>query len=494
MIRSQALDIINQIENEFEVNSILYNGVKIWPILRVTLFIQLEQNEFYPREKENKTDNKSIRKNIIIDVLYIIKQFFLESIKKEFIKPLLFNKSYHKAKIVFLGISSHRTEKVQNKYFHKVFDSLIHYIKNKKEVVFLELIEKGNKEPFYSKSLILNQKMTTYYYKQKFKNINLSVTQVDGLDEFKSYLLERYKNLNLNTTEILYRLNRIFTYKDYFIKLFKKLNNKYLFLDIYYFDKSMGAILAAKHLNILTCEIQHGSQGPETVGHGRWECMPKDGYRFFPDIFWVWDEFSFKNIISWSKNTNCHNAILGGNPFLAYINDYYQNSFKKKKDKKYLLFTMQALTIEEKSFFEEVVCKIINIDLGLNWIFRLHPNHINNQKLWLENFFLKHNMKNVEIQMPEESLVDVLMGAQLHMTFFSTVALEAFTLGKKNVILGQNGVEYYKDYLSEDTFLFIEDDYDLENKFLNFMKVSPPKNNLNKHSKRVVETLENIIV
>ena len=45
MIRSEALDIINKIEQDFEVNTILYEGVKVWPIIRVSLFNQLETNQ-----------------------------------------------------------------------------------------------------------------------------------------------------------------------------------------------------------------------------------------------------------------------------------------------------------------------------------------------------------------------------------------------------------------------------------------------------------------
>lgn len=129
------------------------------------------------------------------------------------------------------------------------------------------------------------------------------------------------------------------------------------------------------------------------------------------------------------------------------------------KSKKIVLFTLSDLSDNVRLLFTDVIMKAVNISLEkAYWIFRLHPHHFDTQNSWLIEQLEHIHPSNYEIQKPRvTNLYQVLKETDIHITFESSVTIEALSYGIKTIVTTMDGYDYYKYYIDKGYVYFSQD-------------------------------------
>lgn len=229
---------------------------------------------------------------------------------------------------------------------------------------------------------------------------------------------------------------------EYFLK---KSKAKYIFGLCYYNKEMLGMNLAAKRLDVVSIDMQHGSQGDLHFAY-HFNNIPIEGYNILPEKFWVWDNASFKNIAKWTENKN-NFPVLGGNPWIEFLRDDFEApNIYYDINKPMILFTLQPLKPIIDDYFLDVIsltCK------KYNWWLRLHPRmtkeEVTGLNLKLDEFKTK-GIVNIE-DASREPLPLLLKECHLHVSKYSGSVAEAALMQIPSLIIDEIGVKSFEDLI-----------------------------------------------
>ncbi|MFC0606864.1 hypothetical protein [Rufibacter quisquiliarum] len=239
---------------------------------------------------------------------------------------------------------------------------------------------------------------------------------------------------------------------NFYQNLFKKGKPKAVFTISYYSPQSRGAILAASRLGIPSIDIQHGVQGQMHESYGRWANVPVKGYNLLPTIFWNWDQPSFEAIEQWALPT-IHKPYIGGNPWLSFWNlkkfnaqynaDYLLSGVKGRK---IILYSLQPSFEAFPALIKEAISRTRD---EFVWWIRIHPRQRHQfEEMQQEAFKIEEN-QNINIKEASELPLPLLLNyTNFHITYYSTVAIEAANYNVPTLFLNDLGKLYYEEQLA----------------------------------------------
>lgn len=463
MSQKKTLALINEIEANFPVKDLVYNGLRIWPILRLThtyykrIVPSTNNNQPHLESLFGKSHTKSnTPSNLILNGL--VSPIKFNALDKEANRPLEKNVDN-----VFLGNYNGRRTLINGQYFNETLDSLKHFVDEKS--IFLEFsIFDEPKIPRYGQSKVISHLLVKDFIFSEIKTkLILGNKEKTCLKEYKQFIEKRGIKAELNPYFIFRYINRINAYKATFLKLFSEINPKRVFLVCYYTPVLMGAILACNELNIPTIEVQHGVINEIHLMYYGWNNIPKDGYELMPTHFWTWSNKFADYIKSWADTTNRHKVLVGGNPWFTFLKEKDTKAINKEeqefeqliKDKKHVvLLSLQLIEDFKKSCLIEAMQKS---DPHFFWLIRLHPNF---RKFIPEItlFLQKNNCHNFEITFTNKlSIYYLFQKATIQVSFWSTVILEALSYDLHTIVIHPNGLDSFKEYIDKGIFKYTED-------------------------------------
>ncbi len=450
----EIIRILNDIELNFDVNSLKYKELYAWPVIRLELYNHLKKS---PRKNTgNRTPLSRLRKHYA-DLFWLLRKRFRHRGKRS--RPF-------SARFILYGLSSHRSELINEKFFNRCTESIGYLLHGYGKCFYMESfaydgdVEKPgradvfNADEFLEKELFRNLLFSFPSLRQK--TINRYPEFIDFLSS-KLIVFDFPEEACAEKTELIYR------YSEAFEKLFSEIRPEHLFTDIYYSEKNMAAIFAAGKLKIKSIEIQHGVHGNTHFAYVKWLNVPPEGYQLLPDYFWVWDRNSLRNLEKWNASLSKHKPILGGNPYLCFIRNNrslcsFPQSLKESinKSSKMILITLNNMPGYDKLIFSNVVINTIRKSGSeILWIIRLHP-HFPEVEDWLKTEFGYPFPENILVhQSSRVNLYLLLEKANLHVTLDSTVAMEALSFNVPSVVLTKNGYECFYDFISRDYIEYI---------------------------------------
>jgi hypothetical protein len=438
----EALEKIEYIENRFPVEKWLINDFHIWPFLRLSIYnlYLSRKNPFTP-----KTD------------LAIIDKF--KKIICSIWQAIIFEFKSLNAEVLTLGFASDYAL-VNNKYFNRNLDYFNYKFKASGiRITPLEIESKNI--PFNSKSTSINISdsfkinilIITICLRIKNKIFKQNHADLKGFDELLIYLIKEGLKVDSITTaslefDLIYRQAEL----SYFKRLLKRVKPKLIIVS-YFLDRANNTLIAAgKQYGIKTMEIQHGIAGNVHSAYFKWNKFPKNGYLVFPDVFWTWGLSEASTINSWNySNTNYKPiSIPGGNVWLEawrenLLEDFGISVLKYSKlvDKNEfnILLTLQLPKIPD-IFFQ----LIKNSPKHYKWWIRIHPSLMSDVSYYdsiFSNMTEKVDFKNAS----EFPLFSILPTVNLHVTDFSSVAIEAAQFGVKTIFVSEDGAWLFRSFI-----------------------------------------------
>lgn len=433
--RKAIIEKLNLWEQKYPVDKWMIEGIHLWPIIKKEFFFSL-----YKKGNSKDLQNKNHQSSILIKIL-----------NKLFRKPkawlILKQFKINEAKILFSGAPSHRVD-WNGKRFNRYFDPLLDYLENMGEGSYLLEYSNVILENVYKSSRVINLKKTLPFFVKKL-NFKKAWGNLKCSPEFNCLLKELIEETNLTESAlkktILKSVQNISNWANLYEYFLLKSKAKYILGLCYYNNEMFGMNLAAKKLNVVSIDMQHGGQGDYHFAY-HFNKIPTKGYNILPEKFWVWDNLSFDQIIKWNKDEN-HLPIIGGNPWIEFLTDdlkvqkKFNDSFRPM-----ILFTLQPLKPIIDDYFLEVIsltCK------KYSWWLRLHPRmakeEVTGLNLKLVEFKLK-GFVNIE-DASNEPLPLLLKECRLHVSKYSGSIAEAALMQIPSLVIDEIGVKSFEDLI-----------------------------------------------
>jgi len=429
------LDRFIKIEKKYNVDDIEYKGDKIWAYLRI-----IYANAIMKDIISNYTNSR--KKTFLIKLFNMIKQSFYGF------------KNWFGSYDYFVISNTSCRIKIDDKYIDKSFEKIMEILSYDKVLC----LDKG--VPFhlpieqistkYIVSIDMIYLLTGLFYKLLiFLKINNRISKLE--------LLNKKENLSIDYRNNIIKFNIMKNIMKILLRIYRP---KVIFINCYYSYQSI--IKAASELNIKTVEVQHGIIGSS---HYAYNFYNKVDSSFFPDILLTFGDYD-KDIILNNRFNPFKKVIPIGRYSLELIKDTDIPSelLNLIQEYKYSISISTQYTVED-----ELAIFIKNIALeNSDTVFLFSLRHF--EKEYYDKFDMP---KNIYLFKGEYSCYDILKACQIHMTSYSTCALEAEVFLKPTIVVNINKFTsyYIKDMLYSDNIYNIstETEFDkLKNiKFIN---------------------------
>lgn len=435
-----ALEAIVNIEREVDVNAIQIHSTQVWPLIRMSLWYQMmnqEENHIHLDGKEH-----SYRYTPTSQTLSAITQ----------------RAQAGSTDLILFSSSAYYTDKAGDAFYNRHVDP------------FSDLFGKI----FSIQNMELNDAKSHVTHPRKHPSLILSFTEErkeilnrkTSIPEFAA-LREAILNLvgfDMDIRLVMENLRRLRAYRAFFSQILTQLNPRAVGIICYYHLPAMGLTWACRTRGVPCLEIQHGKQGKYHGMYTHWTVSPPEGYELVPTHFWTWGEESRENIAKWlPPKCDTPRVEVLGSPWLSLwlegpgcepARGTLDRLTARITDRQVILFSMQPL--KENPLPPFLLEAIRHSPSSWLWFMRLHPRDVDQVDRWAD-FFFKNSMENVEWHLANElPLFTLLKNSRHHVTCFSSVAFEALSFGRSTTIIHPSGKLLYDKYLHNGYFRYAD--------------------------------------
>lgn len=238
-------------------------------------------------------------------------------------------------------------------------------------------------------------------------------------------------------------------------------NLKLVLISAWYFPDMMGLIAAAKVGGVRTVDVQHGKQGRYQGMYSGWTAIPPGGYQMLPDYFWCWGSASCEHILEASSDRTTHRPFVGGYPWPAFFRDFVADNRRPQvphtESQRRVLFTLQGRAGAHTQPLPGFIVDFLKSPGSekIDWRFRCHPNDASGAASARARL-AEVPASRFEIKDDKCNLFDDLLWATHHVTAFSSCCYEADTFGVPTLLFGEDGKEIYADDIAQGRFTWTD--------------------------------------
>ncbi len=432
--RAGIIEKLNRWEKKYPLDTWMIKGVHIWPILKKDIFFN-SYRKFNLATVKNKSLKKSILKRIFIKIFRKPKAWLV--LKRFKIKEV---------KFLFSGAPSHRVG-WENSQFNRYFDPMMDYLEDKGENSYLLEYNEVELKDVYKSPRVFNLTEVLPAFAKRL-NFDEDWNYLNVSPEFTGFFKEMVEETALTEevlkNTLLKNIQGVLSWAALYEYFLKKTKAEYIFGLCYYNKEMYGLNLAAKRLDVVSIDMQHGSQGDLHFAY-HFNKTPTGGYNILPEKFWVWDKLSFEHIAKWTENKN-HFPVLGGNPWIEFLRNDFKGQIIYHENKPMILFTLQPLNPIIDDYFLEVISLTCQ---KYNWWLRLHPRMTKDEVTCLNLKLVEFKIKgfvNIE-DASNEPLPLLLKECNLHVSKYSGSIAEAALMQIPSLVTDEIGVKSFEDLI-----------------------------------------------
>jgi len=436
---SQIVSLVNEIEGKINPANFflgVYN-FNSWPIVRIHLAFSVIKSRYKSTEMTVKSQRSSIF--------------------KIFTRP---NFKNHQPLSLVITSSQYKTDYMGKKY-DRVMCEFTDENPDFKEVYF----ESSINDSYDSNSILVSNYVEVIV---KFLSLLLFLGPLTRPNLIFNASRKFYSKANygryrhvLESVKIAYKINFVYFMSRYFNWFFAKANVNKVATSNYYNLLSMSIMLWANRLKIDTMSFQHGNQSIVHPAFSDWVGIPRSGYITMPKTFNCWSSSECASIDKWAKRTNFHHSYNYGNPWLRYWKSKELIDRPEYFDRYRfnILVTLQPSVGLLPDILLEAFKKS-NPDW--NWCFRLHPRQLCNANISMIYKELSKYQTNFVIEESSVEPLPILINfSSIHVTGFSSSAIEAKELGITTIFFHELSKEYFPSLFDLHDAVFASSDDEL---------------------------------
>jgi hypothetical protein len=455
--RRSAVELLAEVERRFDVNSVLYKDLHLWPLVRLRLWQQL----LNPRWGTSKTASQR-HTSSPIDFVWRIKsltQAFVSTYRQN-VAQMTSLRAVEPVEFTFFSRAVEHADQVDDRFYNRFLDPLIDLVEEEHGFVKIELPSDKAQEtmPRFRPAVFVDPE---YYHVRERLARQVwpwhNIAKIDGLADLLDFGANLTDSEKIDRNKFIITVQRLDQYRSFFEDVLSVIEPKVVFLVCYYYPVAMALIWACRRLGIVSVDIQHGNQENHGL-YARWTNVPKGGYDLLPDIFWVWGASAKDNICDWHLRGSQHNwPVVGGNLWLAkwlhgeYPIDARTEDFVDRLGlfEKVILFSLQWI---DDPLPEHVLHTMRRSPSSWLWLIRLHPLQKQSQQE-IHEIIEQYNIQSFEISQATHSpLYSLLKHCDHHITCWSTTGYEALAFGVPTTIVHPTGTQVYERYVKNGVF------------------------------------------
>ncbi len=395
------LKAFDEIESKFEVESLRVDGICVWPFLKSYL-IGLDKDT--PVIKE--AGYRSIR--------ILLSNLFRD----------LFSIGKCKKSGNWVFTNSERRYRIKENSFDRVVSGFLNY--GQSYVLFENPLPKGRTKASNLQPGEYYMGMSWIFLAQFLVQKFTKSPDIEKLDALENFLDKDLSKLN----GIFHRIWAGSKIYDFLIRRYKP---EQIFVVCYY--SNFELILAAKKNNIPVIEFQHGLISP---GHRAYNFKKDYGRELMPDYFFSYGPFSSEIVVKGHIVTQEH-VLNYGYFFLDRVREEMPISPELKKIKgeyKHTICITGQLEVTDRELLKILLSTAEQFP---NTCFVFKP------RFNLES--IEFDERNNLIVANDINTYELLKYSDLHITVYSTCAMEALALGTPNISVDLQG--YYTRFLGQ---------------------------------------------
>ena len=443
---SKLIEDLFEIENKFPVEKLAVDDIYIWPLLKVRLYLEnLDVNNLKTGLATALPTSTS--KKIVYALLFGLKFLFSDFNKHKFFGTF--------TTLIFADPFNRRVTHKGHKYEIYVDPIYDYLVQQKHKVLMVERYStKEYPSPRHSPSfpqVILQIVFTLLAFRKRH---TFDANSSDLIRQITQHLHSKgYATQTLGAKKSHQLLKMFFIHYKMYLFFYRYFGIKNIILSEWYSIASMAAITAAKRSHVRSVEVQHGVQTKYHIAYGHFSKAPKNLITPFPDVFWVWSRQDAVNIESEFQHLGCK-SYLGGNLFFdQFMKNQLQldgeagliEVLKQSSIKKNCLITLHTFYKLQPQIMEFIK----NHQNDFFFLIRLHPL-MDSKPADIHEQLLQHfpHLQFNVAEATELPLVVVLKHTDLHVTYNSSVIIEAEKFGIHSIIFETDlSPKYYKSQL-----------------------------------------------
>jgi hypothetical protein len=447
MNTSAIMDLINDLESRFAVDTWMAGGVRIWPYLRIKLNFDL----YYAYHADRGTARPSVPARIARPLMHLSRFGYAALADAG-------NNSWPWGHADILMMSDGLSYAFHDeRWYEKFCDPLISRFSSRGFSTFLMTPSHAYRIPRRTPSLFLQPCLDVARAVGMARSS--SATPNEALQQdypaYRAVLAERSLRLDVPSLSDVQRYASVLLcMADVYRRIIQRTTPSLVFLVSYYWMEGMALNLACRRSGIPAVDLQHGLQGDLHVAYARWNRIPADGYELLPSRFWVWEQSDADTIERWSAPAaRWHRPLLGGNLWLnewrsgegASIKQYDRimlESLSEHPDRPQILVTLQFNMTEERTLGP--LLSVMQRTQGeWRWWVRLHPCMLN-ERIAVRAMLSRNGISHVDLDRATDlPLYALLRHMDLHITHSSSTVIEAEQFGVPSVVISTYGAEFF---------------------------------------------------
>jgi hypothetical protein len=411
---------IKQIESEYPVATIEYEGIKIWPFIRSAIFLS------YLKSGESTVERKKSLNYQLSKTSRFFRILMTTSLS------ILFKK---KSSILFTNDLGSELRYIDGKLVDIFAIPAMDYEKDITPIVFKTRSSSITAFPRYINSdfFLILAKLYSFIKKINKKKV-----------VYRQILINIVSNLNIKFDIDKYILY-IFSFIAVFRSYFKLIKPKNIFLICYYSLDTMTASYVAKEKKISVIELQHGvipNAHPPYITEENIEPNP------YPNYLFSFGERFGKFVSPFIYNSN--NIFIIGNYYIDYI--------KKNKDKNKILFFKKynnissriIITVAGQTLLDNKTLEFVEgiLEFRYDICFIYIPRIMTSE-------LLHYSHTNIFIE-TELDVYQCMQNSHITSTVNSTCAVESLVFGTPVILMNIQGMAkaWYSDFFSSSDAVF----------------------------------------
>jgi hypothetical protein len=272
-------------------------------------------------------------------------------------------------------------------------------------------------------------------------------------------------------------IGNIYPYSTYEEKIWEKILDESQVRFVIGIQPSRELCTVCRKRRIWVADIQHGVIADEHPWYGE-GFRSREPINWLPNAFLVWDNESVLPIARWASRKGIDVIPIGNRWVIRFITKNKEDQVLKKIINQFQVLNHQApakpqilVTLSwgnkniPNGFLPVELCEVIRETTSeYNWLLRLHPNQLNgfatDEGRSFNFFYKQHLVDAVDWDRPTRlPLPLVLSESDLHISWNSSVAIEAALMGVKSALMDprlESKRSYYKGLRSTGMVSFIK--------------------------------------
>lgn len=453
MTETEILYFISNFEEKYDVQKWVVEDRHIWPLIRIKMSFFLRHKYTKKRCVSRKIGGRFSRYFSVV-----------RGICSSLLVPLypIWSKKKNYDVLVFHDNFDRNIKLLDECVYDHVLDPIVDiFHEHKCKCLELEQNCGDDRINIRNKSYSVELYLMIINLLSKIKRKNTTLL----LEEYNSFLSELPSDLAYELTEmnLVREVKCINEMAKFFKVILKRHNIRIVILSCWYSTYNFALSIACSDMNIRSVDVQHGIAGASNhSSYANWRKFPDTAnYEMMPSLFWSWTKDDADAINSW--NTDHVKAFFYGKPILYNVDNIVMQANIDVLERIKLNLPMILVTLQWGHTMPDWLVTYIKKNAKcFIWLIRFHPVKDKSQVEFVNKI---KDIENVYIDGVDKIILEILLCKMtMHITYSSSVIVDAYMYGKKSIMLNIGAYDRYANLINNNNVFLVNDMLEMANR------------------------------